>query len=307
MEKLKQMLISFLLLASLLISGCQQQTSQATLGTKGIEITGKMLNQNPYTTSSNINFELILDIINYGSSDVSAEDLYITYSGYDPSLFNLNEQNSLYSRDDVLYGRESSDQLPDSYSIAVDGSINLPFLSRDQDFEYSMNLFVKYCYKYTTELSTIVCIDPSQGESNGCKMQRLSFSGGQGAPVEFREVLPVVTPNELGFQVFVRNAGKGIPFPEKFFGFSHLQQCSFLNSENKDAYRLTVRATFEGKTIECSPRNAKVDSQGTYVFCSFGEPVQNDGPYSGLLTLTVDYIYVDSTSIPIKATFLKES
>jgi hypothetical protein len=310
---LKYKLFSIALVCMILVlTACQQgeDKDNEAKGTKGIDIETSMLNDNLYTTESQMDFGVILNITNRGYHNVKPSDFILTYSGFDEGLVDLYDAPKTFSssNDEILFGADPFHE-GTTYQVLVSGNVHLPWASQETDFEYHMNLFVKYCYRYKTVLSSVVCIDPSQGyDSNAaCKMRKLHSSGGQGAPIVFTEVMPIVTSNKVAFQVYLKNGGEGLAFPSKgIFGSSPLMSCADLERNSQNFAQLTVEATLGGKTVECTPNPAKVDSEGTYVLCSFGKPDKETGAYSAVLNLETEYVYVDSADAPVSITFLKE-
>ena len=301
-----------LILVFLILPGCAQdkEDGENEKGVKGVEIKAEVTNNNLYTTDSDINFQIQLNIINNGYYDVKASDILLTYSGYDKGLAELYEAPQTFSKsnDEVLFGVTPLNPKGSAYPVFVEGNIHLPWASHEADFEYDMNLFIKYCYKYKTKLSTVVCIDPNQGynSNSACKMKKLYPSGGQGAPIEFTEILPIVTSNKLAFQIYLKNSGNGLAFPVKgIFGSSYLQNCENLEMKSENYGQLTVKATLGEKIVECSPSPVMVDYEGSYVVCNFGKP-DSQSAYSTALNLETEYTYVDTADAPVHVTFLKQ-
>jgi len=83
---------------------------------------------------------------------------------------------------------------------------------------YPLELGIDLCYRYNTEYSGTVCVDPNPGSTNlagkNCNQREVRVSSGQGAPLGVVRMDPPLVTNRDGgkrinLRIYIRNYGRG--------------------------------------------------------------------------------------------------
>ena len=177
------------------------------------------------------------------------------------------------------------------------------------------------CYPYQTTLSTTVCIDPDvENIRNGkkvCKVQDVSFSSGQGAPIVITQIQPQIVPVTDGikpqFLIFVENKEKGSPINNiGYAGACYKFDYNKDSGSSKDLWNMaTIKAYKAGKEddaasqLVCTPSLTKTEGDTTgilrfrdgkdFVRCTFKDAFpKNSDAFQSSLKIVIDYGYVQS-------------
>lgn len=180
------------------------------------------------------------------------------------------------------------------------------------------------CYPYKTTLSATVCIDPDvEGIRPGkkiCKVQDVSYSSGQGAPISITQIQPQIVPVTDGikpqFLIFVENKGKGSPVNNiGYAGACYKFDFNKDSGPNKDLWNVaTIKAYKAGKEddassqLECTPSLKGTDGSADkitgilrfrdgkdFVRCTFKDVLpKNSDAFQSSLKVVIDYGYVQS-------------
>ena len=234
-----------LLIILVLFAGCSKTTTTNNLynyhtGSQGIEMS--FIAGNPPATMYSSNpMTINMEVKNLGAYDLARSNICMFLSGYDPSMItfaygqndnfdyslqSINKgtceasfDNCPYSFDSGIYGE---DRFLGKSVLSPNGGVdNVQWTSGDIQFsadEYKPIFQVTSCYRYMTEASLPVCIDPnpylSVNQQKVCTVSDIS-GGSQGAPVAVSKVEEDVSPSKDGFgptvyfRVYVNNVGGG--------------------------------------------------------------------------------------------------
>jgi len=114
---------------------------------------------------------------------------------------------------------------------------------------------VTNCYAYATYANPQVCIDPDPYSENKkvCYPKKITFNGGNGAPVVVTSVEQENTKRGIYFTINFQNTGKG-----SVFDFGYLERCSpyypgkLTSQQLNKLYLLDVRVN--NQPLECTPQ-----------------------------------------------------
>jgi hypothetical protein len=86
-----------------------------------------------------------------------------------------------------------------------------------------VTFLITSCYGYSTYAAPTICIDPAPYDQSRkvCTPRKVTWSGGQGAPVAITELRQESTPRKVYLTFTVRNIGQG-----RVFNIGYLQRCS---------------------------------------------------------------------------------
>lgn len=89
--------------------------------------------------------------------------------------------------------------------------------------ETDVTFLVTSCYGYSTYAAPTICIDPAPYDQSEkvCTPRKITWSGGQGAPVAITELRQESTPRKVYLTFTVRNVGSG-----RIFNLGYLERCS---------------------------------------------------------------------------------
>jgi len=298
--------VLFLMIVTLFLVGCNRrpsptpETSQDIYtGTQGLNM--KFLENLPpskiYDTGS---LNVLLELENKGTYDLSGSACYIYLSGFDDKIIRGIDKDKQCSSS--LEGKSISNP---------QGSFNTQEFSTDTielpDYLDSLpqKILATACYESQTIASPIVCIDPNYyGISpieRACKVGNVGVSGGQGAPVAVTGVgVEMAGKTKVAFNIRISNLGGGTPLSLQS---SVSADCPY-NINPKDFNIVHYDVDMVGGTkVRCAPeidgdqRVRLVNGVGT-LFCSF--EVSGDNAYTTPLRIVLDYNYLDSLSKSIE-------
>lgn len=131
-----------------------------------------------------------------------------------------------------------------------------------QSEAHSSTVIATLCYPYETTLSTTVCIDTDVSNTRPgkkvCKMQDLSFSNGQGAPVAITKIEVNMLPAEISpenqisvirpqFLIYIENKDKGSVIKAGL----EKDYCTKTNVLHENLNKVYVTASLGGKELDC--------------------------------------------------------
>jgi hypothetical protein len=268
-------------------------------GTKGLDM--KFVKNMPpsrlYDTSS---LNILLELENQGTSDLSGSNCRLYLSGFDDKIIRGIDKD-----------KQCASSLEGKSILNPEGGYNTQQFSTDRidlpDYldKLPQKILVTACYEYQTTASPIVCIDPHLYEigpvERACTVRDVSTSGGQGAPVAVSGVeVDMAGRDRVSFNIKVSNVGGGTPL---WLGTSVFADCPYNidpNDYNVISYDVDMAG---GSRIRCAPeiqgdqRLRLVDGRGT-IFCTF--KISGDTSYTTPLRVILDYNYMDSISKDIE-------
>jgi len=182
--------------------------------------------------------------------------------------------------------------------------VHVPF---DADY-YEPNILVHTCYKYKTIADPNVCIDPDPfeivEERKVCKMNDISLSGGQGAPIAVTKIDSEPSSQQVLFRVHIANEGNGkVMLPRAY------SNCPFdVEFEDLDKVTAKIKLPYDSSP-DCTPKGTASDpirltNNKGYIFCKFRKP-GSESAYTTNLNIELDYVYSNSISKQIKIINLK--
>jgi len=194
------------------------------------------------------------------------------------------------------------------------------------EFHSSM-VIATLCYPYETILDTTFCMDTDPSNlrpgKKVCKLQDLSFSNGQGAPVTIPKIEVQMLPSQESqqspagygkivpqFLIFIENKGQGIVIKND----AVKEACTQKISHDK-LNTIYVRAFFPGKDpgteksgleLNCEPKEkgstakqgyVKLKDKKDIIRCTFKEGIDSrQDPYLSPLRIEMSYGYTQSIS-----------
>jgi len=158
------------------------------------------------------------------------------------------------------------------------------------------------CYSYQTVFGSTVCIDTDiYGIRKGkkvCTVNDLSFSEGQGGPVEITKVESKILPDgdniKLQFLIHIENNGNG-----EVIKLSKVEEaCSSVPLEYKDFNTIKISATLSGDPLNCSSDEnfIRLKEKRDVVRCTSISIGRNRDTYTAPLNVELDYGYTFTIS-----------
>lgn len=201
---------------------------------------------------------------------------------------------------------------PDAYeypggektSVSFEGYIHQWPMGLDRT-EKAMPFLITNCYAYSTYAAPQVCIDPRPQDLEAnkvCIPQRITYNGGNGAPVAVTSIEQENTLHKVYFDINIRNVGKG-----QVFDLGQLAYCSpyfpgrlTLNQLNK-VYLLDAR--IGQQHLYCTPdrgRGIRLDEHGQgSVRCTYDMQLSPgtmaSSAYETPLIIEIGYGYQETT------------
>jgi len=302
---MKRGIISIVVMISLVLVlvGCtsrpgpdaSQEPEEVYRGTRGLVM--KFAQNQPQskiydTTSLNV----LLELENKGTSDLSGSRCWLYLSGYDPNIIRGINQRKLCST--ALEGKSVFN--PEGGFSTQQFSTDLIDLPEFMD-SLPQKILATACYEYITSASPVVCIDPRQYEigpiERACNVRDISLGGGQGAPVAVTFVgVEMAGRDKIAFTIRISNVGGGTPF---YRGTSLSRDCpNNIAVQDYNIVNYFVDMT-GGSKIRCSPEiegeeKVRLVNGKANIFCTFN--VRGNSAYTTPLLIDLDYNYQDSIS-----------
>ena len=293
-----------LLVLGLLLASCiptSEPTQEAgPYGTTGVVLTLEPVKNTYYTVGNSIPFSFLLRIQNKGYHTLDSTDLSFTLTGFDQSIITgiPKTKQELQIVDEIIYGKRTFNSEGSTTLFPIEATSS--FDDVGVDFEYDANFLLRYCYKYETLATANVCVNTNTDMyDRGCIPETVLFSGGQGAPIEFISVTPLREGDGYSFNITLKNSGNGAVFPIN----TDLESCKKLNALSEDYGHFSIKAYFsENEEAECLPSEPNIGQGIASVRCKF-EGVS--GQYQRLLNLKAEYVYADSSNLPLVFRYFK--
>ena len=247
--------------------------------------------------------EVFVELRNTGATNI--EDGFYTWIVEDQFLKPLTARQGKFS----LKGKDEYNPIG-----GINTSIRLKVQSLDlpeQLDSYSSPLVFQSCYAYSTAASVPVCVDPDIRDSvknKACKSGTVSLSGGQGAPVAVTKVESAMVPLPEGnkvqpmFAVFVQNLGYGQVVQSK-----DVEAACKAGGESLLPFA-DVTVELQSKKLDCKPVPVRIEA-GTETKFVCKSPDLYDmstGTFSSVLTVELNYGYVNTAVFPVTVTRLPQ-
>ena len=290
-------LIVVLILASF---GCQRnlepgrQEQDIYVGTKGLDI--KLIKDLPpskvFDTSA---INILAELKNQGTSDISGGKCYAHLSGYDESIIRGLDKEKFCGSN--LFGK--SRVFPEGGLDTVEFNTDLIQLPTGVD-SLSQKFILTSCYDYETIASPVVCIDPGlfkiKSIQDACTVRDVTLGGGQGAPVAVSRVdVDMLGADKVGFRIHISNVGGGQVLRNGVsLSGRGSNSCPFnLDYDDYNIIDYSIQMS-GGNMISCSPEHIRLVNDKASVFCKFDVPGNN--AYTTPLQIKLNYAYLDSIS-----------
>jgi hypothetical protein len=298
-------IIGIFLILAIALTSCipttEPEESSNPKGTAGIVLTLEPVKSSYHTVGSSIPFSFFLRIQNKGYHSIKPEELFFVLTGFDTNI--ISELSKIEEQidftDELLYGKNTFNSEGTNLLYPIEATS--VFEDVAIDFDYNVNFLLRYCYNYKTFATTNVCINTNNNiYDSGCIPEKVIFSGGQGAPVEFVSVTPLKESDDsYSFNITLKNSGNGAVFPSS----TSLDSCEKLNALSEEYGHLVVKAYFsDTERANCLPTHPNIAEGIVNVRCKFDGV---SGQYQRLLNLEAEYVYADSANLPLTFRYFK--
>jgi len=289
-------ILAILSVLSLLLSGCSGQNSLFGNRAARGDVSGTVYHSGnqglvmrfiegspPVSLYQTDPLDVVVEYSNKGATNIESAYMYI--SGYDKQYITfLNDWTTF--RSDGKSEFNPRGEIVDTFTFH-DDAVNTPFGTD----KYTPQFIVSACYKYKTEASATICIDPDpyniQPKIKACKVQSTSMST-QGAPVAVTGVDEVISRNRVQFTITVSNVGGG----DLISNTAAIENCHSL-LQTVDMNRLDIRASFSDKPLICRPSPVRLTGSSGIVVCTYEGDLGKDA-YQTALNIELYYGYRSS-------------
>jgi len=297
------MLLLFMIISTLLISGCSGPVSNNTnskiiTGYDGLVL--QFMKGNTEEVFEGDTFAISYYITNAGTTDVN--DGRMAFPSGNNFVVTNKESISRIS----VTGKSFAYPYPgEEYyeAIFTTKSNLLNKLDYLKD-----NIKFNLCYAYTTSFATTVCIDTristQDQRTPACTSKTVSGGAGQGAPISVTQVVPemrVASANNIRpqFKIYVANKGKGRAIHPTT---NNQNPCD--PAVNSDLDTISIKAYLSDQVLTCSPEKMRLGSADTYFRCYVSDNDVANFPkttlnYIAPLRIELSYSYTESFSYPI--------
>jgi hypothetical protein len=282
------------LLLALLLAGCSglrggAKTTPTTfhIGTQGM-VLEFLPGSPPARLYEGDPLSIVVKYANKGAYTVEGGMLYV--SGYDRAYVPLiPDQQPFNAEGKSVYNPEGL--------ISYTAEFNAGAVAAPPYVDTFPQTFkVTACYKYRTEASAEVCIDPDplriRPEDKVCVVHDVSL-GSQGAPVAVTRVEQDSARGRAQFKIGISNVGGGTVIASSG-GSVPLDRChADLRQDEVD--KVEIAAELSGRFLDCSPKQVRLINGQGVAFCSlFLSDSQSQEAYQTVLNIYLDYGYRNS-------------
>ncbi len=271
----------------------------AQSGTEGI-VTRTVPNYLPSVIFDGQQLSLMMEVRNKGSTNVEPQDCFVHVTGFDHNIIpgGLDVPRSCGDNYGTLDGKNIYNLDGSFNQLVIDSStINLPIGVN----EYSPNLVIDTCYRYTSTATATVCIDPEnynfETSQKACTPGSVGLGGGQGGPVGVSYVGVTMAGHRATFDINVQSFGGGTVLSNS----AEIQNCGFNNWNFEDLNRVIYSVRFgNGQPLDCKPRDGLVRLSGNNgkIICTAEVP--SGAAYETPLIVDLSYGYKTSTTQSVR-------
>ena len=278
--------------------GTQAAIEAASTGIQGVETT-LLPNYPPNIIYDSNELLAIVEVKNKGNFNLEPQDCFVEITGFDPNI--IKGFRSLQSCA-VNLGTLEGKNVYNTKGM----SNQIEFLSPDVRlpsgvYEYSPQMKIITCYRYTTTANPAVCVDPAfyqvTSEQKSCRPQNVMMGSGQGGPVGISYVGVDMVGSRAIFEINVKNFGSGTVLSPVGVDIQSCGQDSLRYQDLNDV-GYTVRTT-SGR-LSCRPSDGIVrlnDNQGK-IICNYETSAST--AFETPIQIQLDYNYIDSFSKNLK-------
>ncbi len=272
----KQLTTSFLIIIALaftlILTACSGETTTTGKtfigGTEGLK--ASFLTGNPPTATMDggqSGFAIVLKLENRGEYDINANDGYVKIIGIEPSQFNTNSFKKTFISNMAGAKMNFDGSVRNGETSTVEFG-DLKYLTSVQG-EMTANIWADVCYKYTTKMSTQVCVkkDAAQSLSDTkiCEIEGEKNPQNSGAPIQITSLKESFAGSgKIGMVMTISHVGNG----DAFFKDT-ASDCNDVesNSDKGKVHVVFSSVTISGKQIypQCSGMSDSKSGYDGYV------------------------------------------
>lgn len=258
-------------------------------GTQGVSVT--FLDRFPpdrILDGGEESFDVIVELTNEGETEVGADDITVTLSGFSPSVFGVTSGELVLNAPELL---EANELNPDgsiisSFPVEVEFNdfIHEGTVAGTQEYPFRANV----CYEYSTDVVTSICVkdnfrDDSE-DSDLCSVTSARTSYNSAAPVQITSLEQTPAGQDSTRFVFtVENLGNGRVFQTG-------SPCDSSLSRTEDKVYVDVSYLQEMPEISSVSCNGLRDGNEDYVgFVDISNDLEGSQRQGGEVFCTVEF------------------
>lgn len=261
-------LISLFLIACGGKSGQKQITYNFKQGYDGL-IISTLENAPPSKVYQNSNFKLILKLENKGAYELTQGQ--VSLLGFDSKYFSLDLESQTFDR---MLGRSLVSPAGDTTFLEFPIKAKTLFNGSEK---YVAPYFIKANYRYKTEFTPTICINPKLYEvyDSGCKAKPKQSFSGQGSPLAVTKLETILSPGSrpsVEFRLTLKNKGKG-KLNQVRLGKARLAHqplfCEFRGTTAQDKVTYLFKEKDKQAVLTCTKELEDQNSYSTTLFFEF--------------------------------------
>lgn len=203
-------------------------------------------------------FDVIVELTNLGETEVDADDVHVTLSGFSHTSFGY-ESDDLYrtASEDI----EANQRNPDGSIVEA-----LPVEVEFADFAYQEGVAssqefpfrAEVCYKYSTTAVTDICVqeDMRRGDDDLCDISSVRDIHNSGAPIQ------VTRLEQSGAGTDTARINMEIENRDSGDVYAHGDMCDSTNRRDNNVY-VEIQGLESGYEVDCRGlRDGESDSEG---------------------------------------------
>lgn len=279
-------------------------------GVSGVEI--ELVKGNPDEVYEEETFGTVFFLKNSGAYPIDSSNPGYLAVSYDDYFLNLSERKIF----NFILEPKSMGNPTGEYQVFEFVFKAKKFLIQRQSVETEIKF--NYCYPYSTELTTTVCVDTKvrtvDSTTPVCKLTDYKSSSGQGAPIAITKIEPemLVVGNSLRplYRITIENLGQGYTINQ-----TYKDVCADINKakarESLNVVRVSGKLSSDYE-LECNPSEVRLNSESQAITRCYVKDEdlkdfnRNSNTYSSVLYLKADYAYVDTYSKELEINRINE-
>ncbi|MBW2079282.1 MAG: hypothetical protein JRI71_17385 [Deltaproteobacteria bacterium] len=287
----------FLVTLLLLLSGCPSgndgtsplDTSYRT-GTSAL-VLSFLTNSPPSTVFDTDEFPIGIEVRNKGAYEVTDGKIHL--EGYDKNIISVSGDS--FSGDLITLNTLPGKSIynPDgSYAVY---SLSAKIVGQEVPDSHRPTFKAEACYTYATVAVADLCIDTEINSPDSihktCTTGDITFSGGQGAPLEITSIRVGPSSKKVSLTIYFRNSGGGEIYDKRLVG-----ECSTgrIPTTSKNIVNVDyVKVGSQDITSSCKPGNIVTIPRGAdgVIWCDYEYPAGQTGTYKTPLSIKLSYGY----------------
>ena len=265
------------------------QLANVRTGAEGLKIT--VLKNLPATLFEKQKVQIDLELANNGAADI--ENALILVSGYDKDMISMDSKlkENINLKGKSIYAPYGEKSLISFGAETLEISEQLK--------EDTTKITFTGCYKYETQATADVCINPNtQSTAKELCTPKITTLSNQGGPVAVKKVEENIFyyGNELTaeFRIYVANVGNGKIRAKE----TYQKECKGISLEYVDVDIVNMEAYLSNQKICTGTLKLKTPEENFFVCRSAIDPTQ--GVYLTPLTINLSYGYSSPTELELK-------